>query len=146
METKIVYLGFRNEKKWPHFAWSVSVNGESFEYKTGTGHKTPLYKGESYYDGMYRTKNKKPENSIMDASAECWVHIPKIDEVLNSLFLDVRGGEYSFDDFCDNLGYSNDSLKALDVYRECMDLGKRLRKALGGEYHKEKERIEALCL
>jgi len=71
---------------------------------------------------------------------------PQIDYVLNCLFSDANAGAMSFDDFCADFDYSNDSLKALDIYRACAATIGQLKAALGKDYHTEKERIEALEL
>lgn len=52
---------------------------------------------------------------------------PDHDSILECLYYDTLAGQDSFDEFCDNHGYSNDSLKALDVYRACMDNARKLK-------------------
>lgn len=144
---KIEYQGFRDDKEWPHFAWRVTIGQEAFIYKTGTGHQT------SYFNAPPRAampsafpRNAKPKDIdvIPIASLNAWVHVPNADEVLACLFDDAQAGSESFDDFCSNLGYDNDSLKALDTYRACMDTAQRLRRALGDKYTTERNRIDAL--
>ena len=137
MQVKITFQGARDSKEWNHFAWLVNINGVDFEYRTGLGHATP--KVNKFGDRAWH-KPAIPTVSIENA----WVHIPGIDGVLECLFSDARCGAESFDDFCDNCGYSNDSLKALDTYRACMESAKNLRKALGAAYETERARIESL--
>ena len=48
-------------------------------------------------------------------------------DILSCLYWDSLSGSESFNDFCDNYGYDNDSLKALDIYRNCMDTATKLR-------------------
>jgi len=108
MKFEVKHIRLNNDKKWPHNEWLVTVNGESFQCRTGLGIK------------------EKPTQNM----------------VLESLFLDASCGQESFNDFCDNLGYSNDSIKAFDNYRQCMENAKKLRKALGNEYNTIKESIE----
>lgn len=48
-------------------------------------------------------------------------------DILASLSNDAQAAECSFEDFCDNYGYSNDSLKALDIYRACALNAKKLK-------------------
>lgn len=133
----VKFIAYVPDKEWPHFLWRFTVGDESFDYKTGIGHAVP-YRNKDF------KKNKKPDNSL--ALDDKWVTIPKVDDVLDCLFRDAESGNESFNDFCDNLGYSRDSIKALDVYRSCMDLKDRLRKALGGNYDSERKRIEELNL
>lgn len=133
------YLGFMPDKKWPHFLWVLTIGDERFEYKTGIGHATTHYNKQN-------RRNVKPENSFPDPSSFRWIHKPSVDSVLHCLFSDARCGEMSFDDFCSDFGYSNDSLSALDIYRKCAESGKKLKKALGSKFNEERERIEALEL
>lgn len=56
-----------------------------------------------------------------------WKNAPSEADVLECLKLDVECGSMSFVDFCDNFGYSDDSLSALDIYRACQDTAKKLR-------------------
>lgn len=140
MKTKMIFSHLDETGEWPHFAWKVEINGLFFDYKTGLGHKT------NFMGREYGKMNKKPENSIRLEDAKCWAHIPKIDHVLHALFLDASCGFESFDNFCDNLGYSNDSITHFEIYRQCAATDKKLRIALGKEYQTEKARIEALEL
>lgn len=75
-----------------------------------------------------------------------WAHRPKCEDVLHCLILDAQCGSGSFDDFCNELGYSNDSLSALDIYRDCMKNGEKLRNALAENYSNVVEYIESLEL
>ena len=51
---------------------------------------------------------------------------------------------YSFEEFCDNMGYSNDSLKALDTYRACLETAKKLKACLKNEYSEIEQRVRDL--
>lgn len=116
MNTEIKFISKRKDgSNWEYFLWAVTINGECFDYRMGLGHCD---------------KFKRPT-------------APKVDQVLESLFSDARAGEISFDDFCADFGYDNDSIKALDTYRACMEVKTRLRKALGKDYAATRERIEA---
>lgn len=118
----VKFLCETNLNNWECYKWLTTVNGESFEYHTGLGHATKVYKDH------YR-RNKKPLNSIRVGNE--FLHVPRLEDVLESLILDLECGEYSFNEFCDNLGYDNDSLKALDIYRACMGNGEKFLKAVG---------------
>lgn len=134
-----------NAEGWKHFKWSILINDVSFEYSTGIGHFTryagTCNPGETVHDNMYKN-NKKPVNGLAVNSLNGWVHVPEAKEVLECLFLDESMGSESFNDFCDNSGLSNDSLKALDIYRACMSIAPKLRKALGNDYARIKSEIE----
>lgn len=62
-----------------------------------------------------------------------YVTIPKIDDILNCLFLDSQAGTETFEDFCLNFGYSNDSIQALDTYKACQENHFKLLRALGSQ-------------
>lgn len=123
----ITFVGISAKVTWPHFIWGILINGEVFEYNTGKGHATP------FYSDKYRTKrNAKPTcQTIIDSANSQWIHVPSESDVMECLKSDALAGNESFDSFCDNFGYSNDSLAALDTYRACADTAKRLLKALG---------------
>ena len=141
MKTSVKFNHIDETAEWPHFSWRVLINDVAFEYKTGLGHRTDFRKARF---GGFNNKSEKP--GVRVESAQCWAHIPEIDQVLHCLFMDAQCGSESFDEFCANYGYSDDSLKALDTYRDCIESGKKLRLALGKDYQTEKERIEALEL
>lgn len=123
----IRYVAFINDAKWPHFLWNVIINSEVFQYKTGIGHATSVYTKTNQ-------KNSRPKfDTVYDSVNLRWIHKPIESEILECLKNDAQLGLESFDSFCDNLGYSNDSISAFDSYRACADTYKRLQKALGFE-------------
>jgi hypothetical protein len=129
----------KDEKGWEHFAWIITINGVDFDYKTGIGHFTPHRMGKYGDQGF----NKRPEHGLAVSNLNGWPHIPQRLDVLECLFSDARAGELSFADFCDDFGYSHGSISAFDAYRACMDTRTKLRKALGAEFAKIQEEIEA---
>lgn len=139
MKFEVQFQGFRDDKKWPHFVWSVRINGESFEYRTGTGHETPCFQTRNGYR-MKRNTKPKDREVIFNAERESWVHCPKEKDVLQCLFSDAELGAESFDEFCLNMGVSNDSIKAFDSYRACMESRQKLLRALGAEYSAIREK------
>jgi hypothetical protein len=70
---------------------------ESFEYGTGSGLR----------------KNNTPVK-------------PVAADVVYSVLSDYSAGEESFEDFCSNFGYDNDSIKALNTYIACQRNGKKV--------------------
>jgi hypothetical protein len=44
---------------------------------------------------------------------------------------DVAGG--TFDEFCDNLGYDNDSIRALRIFERCQEIRSDVIKLVGGQ-------------
>lgn len=59
---------------------------------------------------------------------------PDAGSVLSSLLSGASACEQTFDDWCADYGYNNDSRKDLALYLECQESGKRLRKLLGDDY------------
>lgn len=51
---------------------------------------------------------------------------------LNCVFSDSYAAQGSFNDFCSEFGYSDDSIKALKTYKECKRLYERLNKLFSG--------------
>lgn len=130
IQNTMTYAGQHSNEDWKHFLWLVTIGGITFEYRTGLAYCTPQ-------------RNEKPDvPCILDSDIEAWVHLPKIENVLDCLFMDADAGAENFDDFCLNHGYSSDSLKAFDTYRACMESGKKLKKAFGPKYNEVKEYIE----
>ena len=137
MDFKVKFLTKVNDSNWPHYLWEIQIGKERFEYKTGLGHAT------AYRDKNYKA-NKKPEHGLANSNLQVWLHVPQKDHVMHTLFSDSRAADQSFDDFCSDYGYSNDSLKALDIYRACAEIRQKLRRALDKEYASERNRIETL--
>lgn len=69
---------------------------------------------------------------------------PDVDGLIEGLVSDCDSGCGTFSDFCSNLGYDEDSRKALDIYLACQKISDRLN-GLGvmEELRKEYERITA---
>lgn len=147
LKTSILFQGKTTHNEWECYQWLITINSVSFEYRTGLGHgvlKRGKPKGQRQTIWDSECINKRPKDSV-DAG-DSWAVIPKVDDVLNCLFSDALAGSESFNNFCDNFGYSQDSIKALDIYRACMESGSKLRRALGSEYENERLRIEKLEL
>lgn len=139
----ITFNGKIDNPEWEHFLWNCNINGQVFTYKTGLGHSTPVYK-KGY---SFAKRNKKPQDiKTIVYNSEMWVHVPTLESILNCLIMDAYCGEMSFSDFCDDFGYSNDSLKALDTYRACEENSRKIRAALGKDYLAVREYIESLEL
>lgn len=64
-------------------------------------------------------------------------YIPDFNILFSNLVSDARCvHENSFPDFCDNYGYDNDSIKALNIYKSCKKEKKKLLYLLGAETFK----------
>ena len=107
---EIRLAGERTTDGWRHDLWIVTIGqgaGEwTTEYKTGTGHRS---KSRHQWDQPRPVKPSKAS-------------------IVHSLMLDAEALCQSFTDWCDNYGYSNDSLQAFDTYRLCCSIGEKMRK------------------
>lgn len=56
---------------------------------------------------------------------------PTLEDVLYSLVVDSGADDQTFEEWCSNFGYDADSRKAETTYRQCADIGRALRLALG---------------
>lgn len=145
-EYRAEYLGVRTDREWPRFAWSIVINGERFEYNTGMEHCT-LAENPQPASGRAAWKHKKkPEGSILarikndkrrltgdPETVQVWVHVPTAGLVIGCLLLESHACDEGFGDWCDSLGYSEDSRKALEIYLACQENAKKLRKAIGAD-------------
>lgn len=66
-----------------------------------------------FYTGLGRRKDGKPTK-------------PKIADILYSLLLDGEAVYLTHQKWCYNYGYSDDSIKALEMYKECVKTGEQL--------------------
>lgn len=118
LPVKITYVGETvRDNNWKCDQWRVELSNKmgmwSTDYFTGLGLRTkPNTWGER--------KLKKPT----------------VADVLHSLFMDASAADYNFSDWCDEFGYSDDSIKALNMYKTCLDTATALRKYFSPEQRK----------
>jgi hypothetical protein len=102
--------GGLHSKPWPCFGWLVTLTNR------GTRKTMQL----PYYCGLAHAT--KPKHSSMTARP-----IPPTPAaVLWSLLSDATAGTMSFQDWCSDYGYSDDSLTALGTYRACCASARQL--------------------
>ena len=103
LPVRIEYVSETMRDDWKCDQWRISLQSKagfwSTDYFTGLGH---------------RVKNKPKK--------------PTIASVLHSLFMDAQAANDNFVDWCSNLGYSDDSIKAFTIYKSCLDTAVHLRK------------------
>lgn len=134
---KIKFLGLFDEK----FKYKILIGDESFDYWTGLGwcndKKTEKHTMRFDISNLNRNEIIKIVKAIHpfkrittdDIYLSCiYIEKPKANDVLDCLFSDTDCGLMSFNEFCENFGYSNDSIKSLDIYRECMSTAEKIRK------------------
>lgn len=137
--------------------WICSINGYTFEYHQGFGFikykkepETIVVRNLTEGQKISICKSRKLYGSItlwdINNLDVIWIKKPELDSLLYCLFLDSDAINYSFNDWCDSLGYDNDSIKAKKIYDDCIENYHKLKKALGNNFYSEKKRIEDLEL
>lgn len=117
-------------KPWPCFEWRVT-----FSNKTGAW-SIPYYCGSGHIEYPKGKKNPYPRSVIGHEHYEnLWAKPkrPTVDDVLHSLISDASASDYNLQDWCAEFGYSDDSIKALNTYRQCLEIATNLRKYLGAD-------------
>ena len=148
----IKLLGIKNNM----FHWSVTIKGEQFDYFTGLGHTMLASKREEKNKSMIENNYgklktrpvgyiKSPELSYQNKNdllrvhnlqlvlwnherIEIYVKVPKMRDVLYCLALDARSGNQTFESFCDEYGYNQDSRKDFETYLACQKTHSQLMK------------------
>ena len=128
------HLGlFINDDLSIHDRYIILINGYDFEYFQGIGYreqKKIFNNGKVFKELLRMNPKKTKENMILykENIEKCSIVKPlKIDDVLNCLVLDYSVSRDDFDDFCANLGYNDDSIKALEIYNNCIKSAKKLK-------------------
>lgn len=107
------YIGRIMEKEWPHFAWNCTFtypNGcFTITFKTGIGRINTEARGQAV------------------------IERPSKADVMHCLLSDADAGDRSFNDWCDEFGYSNDSISAFKTYQACCETAVNLRKVFTRE-------------
>ncbi len=67
---------------------------------------------------------------------------PKLETVLECLILDASAGLETFETFCDDMGYDEDSRKAYRIWEACRNTESKLRRLLGDRAMEEAYNIE----
>jgi hypothetical protein len=129
----INHLGlFINDDLWIHDKYIVLIDGQDFEYHTGVGYRVEKdwYSREKYKELKNKNTAKNKTNLLLYIDELKKVSKPKplnIDDVLHSLILDSQFSSYSFEDFCNELGYNEDSIKHNEIYKDCQKTAKKVK-------------------
>ena len=111
LPVKIDYVGqTKQDQSWDCDQWRVTLSSKagfhSFDYFTGLGLR------------------HKPKTSWATPTPKK----PKVADVLHSLIMDASAADENFHDWCANYGYSDDSIKAMNTYKACLEIAVALRK------------------
>jgi len=153
----IYLLNNSNDEEWQHDLFNVTfTKGNKLintEFKTGLGHRVLKAK-----KGTYTSLATKYNKELLKANIEkgltliesdfilndgwskskymggsCFAVSPTAASVLYSLISDHDCAYELFEDFCDNFGYDQDSIKALEIYKACQKNAKQLNKVFSNE-------------
>ena len=139
-----IHRGEAKDGDWEHDLWYCSFNRGlkarqmELEYRTGTGHRVVM-KGYGSNPGNLRPgtigyanwKRQLPMTAVAPSAAS----------VLHSVVMDSSADSEPFGDWCSNLGYEEDSRKALETYLLCQAQSQMFRKAFD---HAERAALEKL--
>lgn len=150
-ETKFINLSDKG------FNFIVLINGVKFEYFLGLGYCTKLNNDKTSI--QYRITGLEKDLRVQickviyghHRSISMWdyeqlqvicIKRPKLSDVLYCLFMDSEARNTCFEDWCSDFGYSDDSIKARDIYNACIQNAIKLKTALGDKYSDIKKEIE----
>lgn len=115
--------------------WQVKLTSKSGFWTTA------YYTGTGLRKARAGNKNPYPPRSI---AAEAWNRDnlkpvkPTNADILHSLTMDASAADENFSDWCANYGYSDNSIKALNTYKQCLEIAAALRK------HFDRATLEAI--
>ena len=124
---------FINDDLYLEDRYIIFINGYEFKYFQGIAHREErkiFNNGKAFKELLRMNPKKTKENMILykENIEKCSIVKPlKIDDVLNCLVLDYSVSRDDFDDFCANLGYDDDSIKASEIYNNCRKNAKKLK-------------------
>ena len=67
---------------------------------------------------------------------------PQLIDILYCLIADSDALDYTFEEWCDNLGYDTDSRKAEHTFRLCCDQTKQIKRLLGDDFEAVQEALQ----
>lgn len=101
------------DNDWRCDQWRITLQNRAGQWNT------------DYFTGLgHRKVNKWKESKPVK---------PEILGVLHSLFMDAQAADYNFSDWCAEYGYSDDSMKAFNIYKQCCEIAVQLRKYFNAE-------------
>ena len=125
--------------------WSIDINGETVEYSEGIGHfmeyganklahepfkeailsaeTKPIQRNNGDAQWAYKTGVKKGRVKLEGGPHVYRVEVtpPAIEDVLYCLTMDASCVDEGFEDWCNSMDYSTDSIKAKDTYNACTE-------------------------
>ena len=133
-ETKHLALMVSDEL-WQHDKWMIILDGGRItsEYSTGTGHRVALrqYGCRERFKTVMSKQYKQDKENLITVNKRieaCSKPVaPNLDDILYSLVMDSSAIDETFEDWCADFGYDEDSIKANETYRACQKSAKTLK-------------------
>ena len=133
------------EEKTPSLNWNCTLSrgrhSYSFPYTKGSGHCHAYRNPVRFPDGRkdeYATKEAIRHECETGKKATP----PSLEEVCYSLFMDAYDGD--FEDWCEEYGYSDDSIRAKALYEECRRTHRTLQRMFGPHYDSLRDLLSGL--
>ncbi len=131
-----------DDKSWKggHYVIVLKIDGRGLricEYSVGTGHLEGIIRkhwrklGLAHEIGYDIRINLSADRYAGLLYAAAKMYKPTIEDVLLSLAMDAQCGDSSFSNFCNELDYDSDSIKAKATWKACNDSYYALRDGLG---------------
>lgn len=126
-----------NGQDWKADRFLIKFKDTEFSFNVGIGNrlesstkdKTALSELKAMYSNCNKVLYSVDHIPVKyDKTVRTLAVAPTPASVLFCLLSDAEASDYSFDDWCDMLGHSDDSLSALNIYKECCKIGKSLLK------------------
>lgn len=123
-----IFLKHDDWKKTAH-EWLVVFDGKvTTSYYTGLGHRVGLgytsRNGYSYKELSGKNLTQHGFEQLLQCSKP---KAPTLKDILYSLQSDASAVGENFEEWCNNLGYSSDSIKAMEIYKACIETAGLLR-------------------
>ena len=129
---------------WEHDKWLALIDGQSFEYSTGTGHRKAFFgihgapsakdrkslnqlREITGFTGKFpQTKElrRSPNKSSINFESYARALPPTSASVIYALILDADCATDTFSNWCADFGYNTDSIKAQKTYFACQQIFK----------------------
>lgn len=141
------HLGVEWEGDHGSDRWSCVLSHQgraaTFEYFSGMGHRR-LRRWAAKAEGTrYRTREGDLFTLLQAVKANLLTPVPPaVADVLSCVLSDAGACDETFDEWAGNLGYDNDSIKALNTYLACQRNGEKVRRLLGVELFEQLRRLE----
>ena len=110
------------------------------DFSTGTGHRVTYNKRKPVLRRLrklYPCKQYYPSLVYRISGEEELAVKPDQASIIHALLMDSQAGDTSYNNWCEDWGYDNDSMKAFKVYQECCKTYEGLRLVFTGDQLRE---------